>query len=187
MKLIICCYNKSDFNIVDLYFKNKKYIIEIEVVRNDIIGCFADVIASAGNSFGMMDGGIDRTINYNLNYICNDVQEIIKNEYYGECPVGSSFLVKTQNSKFKYLCYAPTMRIPEPVNNTINAYLALRSVLITCFKNKINSVVIPLFCGGAGEMPIDKICHQYNMAIESLNYNFCDWKSINIFHKNLIL
>lgn len=188
MKLIICCHNINDYNYVSKYFQNILIdAIDIEVVRNDIVGCSAEVIATAGNSFGMMDGGIDKTINYNLNFISEQVQKIIKNNFFGECHVGQSFLVKTNHYKFKYLCYAPTMRIPENVSNSLNAYYALRSVLTECIKNNITSVVVPLFCAGAGEMPINKVCHQYHMAIESLSYNFNDWKSINSFHKKLIL
>lgn len=189
MKLIICCYNMCDYNSVNKYFDDflSAYDgITIEVVRSDIISCDAEVIASAGNSFGMMDGGIDKIINYNLNFISSNVQEILRERYFGECPVGDCILVKTDHQKFKYLCYAPTMRVPENVSTTINAYLALKSVLIKCLNHKVKSVVVPLFCGGAGEMPVNKICHQYRMALESLYFNFNNWKSINEFHRNLI-
>lgn len=189
MKVIICCYNMNDYNQINKYFENISYDtygIELEIVRNDIIGCNSEVIASAGNSFGMMDGGIDKIINYNLNFVSDIVQETIKTKYFGECPVGESFLIKLDHQKFKYLCYAPTMRIPENVSNTLNAYYAFRSVLVQCLRYNIKSVVVPLFCAGAGEMSISKICHQYNMALESIKYDFGSWQKIMTFHKKLI-
>lgn len=188
MLLTICCFTKDVYKKVSEYFLTVKkiYNIEINIVHGDITSFSHQVIATAGNSFGIMDGGIDKTINYTMSIISHQVQNIIQTKYFGECHVGESFLVPVTHQKFKYLCYVPTMRIPENVSHTINAYLSLRSLLITCIKNNINSIIVPLFCAGAGEMPVQTICKQYEMAITSLYYNFSDWKVINNFHKLLI-
>ena len=194
--LNIVIRDKNKFNIYKNYFDNiYSSYFNIQIVNGNIIDFQNDVIVSAGNSYGMMDGGIDGDINYYLNYIHNDVQFIIKNKYYGELPVGTSILLQINKNKvpysnFKYLCYTPTMKVPEDVSTFLNSYLALRSVLVLCLNNKtiINSIIIPLFCGGAGNMSDDILFHQYKSAIESLENNNIkfEWNHIWKNHKLLI-
>ena len=124
---------------------------DIEASQGDIFDIKADSIISPANSFGFMDGGIDLAY---TEYFGDQLQErlkkIINAEYYGEIPVGQSIVIETKNLNIKYLVSCPTMRVPENVENTVNAYLAFRAGLIAVIKwnnenlsNKINSIICP--------------------------------------------
>ncbi len=89
-------------------------------------------IVSPANSFGVMQGGLDKAI---LRFLGEDlekkVQSIIKQDYNGELLIGQSFYVDTDHSAIPGLIVAPTMRVPQNISNTINAYMAFRSILHT--------------------------------------------------------
>lgn len=140
-------------------------------------------------------GGVDGYLNTHLSaytpnkYIQEDVKNIINNDYYGELPIGSSILVKTQHPKHKQLIYSPTMRVAEDVSNSINAYIAFRSALVLMKNNNIGLVSSPLFCTGAGNMDIRKACLQMKEAYNSVvNNNLVngDWKCYHTHHRFLL-
>lgn len=152
-------------------------------------------IATAGNSFGQMDGGIDGHINIYLSngekYIQYDVKQLISKLYFGEQPVGTCLLVKSLNSDIGFLAHAPTMRVPKDISNTINAYLAFRAVLTSIIRHNreckntdtIDYLLCPMFCCGAGCMKSEVAAKQMRMAFDSVMYamnrDTCtDWKTI---------
>ena len=85
-----------------------------------------DCMVSAGNSFGLMDGGVDLAI---IRYFGIDlmdrVQEYILQEFRGEQPVGTSFIVETQHPQHPFLAHTPTMRVPMEITHTDNIYNAM--------------------------------------------------------------
>jgi len=123
-----------------------------------INGVFQDVadydcIVSPANSYGKMDGGIDLIIrNYFGMELQNKVQKVIQESYYGEQPVGTSFLVETGNIKHPFLAHTPTMRVPMDISNTDNVYNAMYAMLRTIANyNKTNNMVIKsVLCPGLG-------------------------------------
>src|SRR5262245_18076958 len=93
--------------------------------QGDYFSFDADCMLSPANSFGIMDGGLDLAIRDRLGFAVESaVQAEILKTYHGECPVGSAFVVDTKNDNWPHLVIAPTMRVPEPLPNSINAYLA---------------------------------------------------------------
>ena len=169
--LVIMTKDRDDFRFMSQFFSGKTYqYVEVTPAYGDILQGSADLIATAGNSYGMMDGGIDGSINYYLNYVDQEVRKYIFAKYLGECPVGSSFLIEVNQRchNYHYLAYVPTMKVPCDVSSSINAYLAMRSLIILMFERKCMSCCLPLFCRGAGEMKIATICHQYEQAFQSL-------------------
>jgi O-acetyl-ADP-ribose deacetylase (regulator of RNase III) len=128
---------------------------DVEVSCGDILGLDADVIVSPANSFGFMDGGIDlaysRHFGWNLQ---KNLQKIIRDKYYGELPVGNAVIVETGNPAIRYLISAPTMRIPQDVSETVNAYLAFRAVLIVVkeFNEESSSKIKSILCPGLGTL-----------------------------------
>lgn len=128
-----------------------------------------------------MDGGVDRTINYALDYISYRVKNIIKTYYFGEQPVGSCFIINTNNRNYKYL--APTMRIPTDVNNTTNAYIAFRALFRELLlhnqkQNDIDTVLMTPFCTGAGSMNSLKAAKQMRLAYDSIiNVTDSSWEN----------
>lgn len=59
-----------------------------------------DCMVSAANSFGLMDGGVDAAITaFFGTQLMTRVQQRIVNEYLGEQPVGSAFVIESGDSK----------------------------------------------------------------------------------------
>lgn len=126
----------------------------VEAVAGDYFQHPADAMVSPANSFGIMDGGIDLAIRDQLGFHVEcRLREIIVGKHHGELPVGSAEVVETGNARWRYLVAAPTMRVPEPVPFTINAYLAFRAVLVAVenFNSKHERAEITsLVCCGLG-------------------------------------
>jgi O-acetyl-ADP-ribose deacetylase (regulator of RNase III) len=127
---------------------------EVEVLSGDYFQRPADAIVSPANSFGFMDGGLDLAIRNTLgDQVQHRVQRAILDNHHGELPVGSAEIVATDHPRWPYLISAPTMRVPESVAFSINAYLAFRAVLVAVQRfnrregpRKITSLV----CSGLG-------------------------------------
>ena len=67
-------------------------------------------------------------------------QAAIAEEFAGEQPVGSCLLVPAPATDvFDWMAYIPTMRVPEDVTGTANAYLSFRALLVAVLNyNKAN-------------------------------------------------
>jgi O-acetyl-ADP-ribose deacetylase (regulator of RNase III) len=126
----------------------------VESVAGDYFHRPADAIVSPANSFGIMDGGVDLAIRDQLGFpVEGRLQAVIVQRHHGELPVGCAEVVETGNPQWRYLVAAPTLRVPEPVPFTINAFLAFRAVLLAvenfnkqCGRREIDS----LACCGLG-------------------------------------
>lgn len=149
-----------------------------------------DCLVSPANSFGLMDGGMDLAItNYFGDQLQKRVQQYIIDEYYGEQPVGTSFVIKTNNEKIKYLAHTPTMRVPKIIKETDNVYRATKSTLIAIEKyhEQINNVAIPAFGAGVGRVhPVD-VAYQMTLAFKhfenppkSIDWNFARFRDYEI-------
>ena len=127
---------------------------EVEILKGDYFQQSADAIVSPANSFGIMDGGLDLAIRNELGFqVETDIQEVILNKYHGEMPIGSAEIINTNHNKWSYLIAAPTMRIPENVAYTLNAYTAFRAILIAINnfnESKPNRPIKSLVCSGLG-------------------------------------
>lgn len=89
--------------------------VEKVEIRNEIFENIADFdcMVSAANSFGLMDGGVDLAIrNFFGIQLEEAVQQYILDNYHGEQPVGTSFIIETGNPKHPFLAHTPTMRVP---------------------------------------------------------------------------
>jgi O-acetyl-ADP-ribose deacetylase (regulator of RNase III) len=150
MKLFLRDRNKD---IVDAWRRVFAGYKNVDVSCGDIFDIKADAIISPANSFGFMDGGIDLAYsNYFGWKLQKALQEKINTEYYGELPVGTAAIIETGNDTIPYLISCPTMRIPENVANTVNAYLAFRAALIETirFNNTQESKIKSILCPGLG-------------------------------------
>ncbi len=148
----------------------------VHVATGDYFQTNADALVSPANSFGIMDGGLDLAIRDTLGYaIQGKVQSVIVEKYHGELPVGTAEIIETGDARWPYLIAAPTMRIPESVAFTFNAYLAFRAVL-NAIKNfnrdagrrKIDSVVCSGLGTGVGGISPEKCARQMRLAYNSL-------------------
>lgn len=149
---------------------------EIEPLQGDYFQKDADAIVSPANSFGIMDGRLDLAIRDQLGYsIQGKIQQVIVERYHGELPIGCAEIVETGTRRWKYMVAAPTMRIPESVAFTINAYLAFRAILVAVenfnrqrAKREIDSLVCPGLGTGVGAMDPAKCAGQMRLAHQAM-------------------
>ena len=152
-----------------------KAFAEISVQAGDFFEQEADAMVSPANSFGFMDGGLDMAIwNVLGDQIQQHVQEAIVARHHGELPVGSAEVVPTGHAKWRYLVVAPTMRVPEAVAHTANAYLAFRAALLAVRRfnetsaDKIESLLVPGLATGIGAMSYRTCALQMRLAYEQV-------------------
>ncbi len=149
-----------------------------------------DCVVSPGNSFGLMDGGIDEAITMHFGQQMMDrVQETILQEFAGEQPVGTSVIVRgTEDisaNRIKFVAHTPTMIIPSLIANTSNIYMAMKAMLLAVQnhndilnrygngepnKLKINTVVCPGLGTGAGRVPYAKAANDMAKAYNNVKY-----------------
>ncbi len=102
----------------------------VSVHRGSILDVRCDAVVSPANSFGFMDGGIDRLYSYHFGWQVQErLQELIRSRHHGELLVGLAELVETDDARIPFLIAAPTMRVPMILRDTVNPYLAARAVL----------------------------------------------------------
>ncbi|QEL13368.1 macro domain-containing protein [Limnoglobus roseus] len=102
-----------------------------EVVHGNLLDLDCDALVSPANSFGDMSGGIDKAID---DFYRGEAQSrlvaAIAERFLGELPVGMAVVLELSSKRFPFLIAAPTMRIPGSIAGSINAYLAMRAVLV---------------------------------------------------------
>ncbi|HAA58481.1 MAG TPA: phage tail protein [Myxococcales bacterium] len=135
-----------------------------------------NAVVSPANSYGWMDGGIDQVYVYSFGQQIEErVKQQIKQDHGGELPVGSAFVIETYSERIEYLVVAPTMRIPGPVKETQNAYLAMKAMLKAVYQfNQTNAHVItgigcPGLGTGTGGIPYKEAARQMRRAFLEAN------------------
>lgn len=145
---------------------------DVRIRGGNILMASADALVSPANSFGFMDGGFDWSISELFEWkIQERVQSVIRSKHAGELLVGQAEIVATNHEKFPYLICAPTMRIPQNVENSVNAFLAMRAILLCVerFNLKgvaIKSVAVSGLCTGVGKMPFERCARQMREAYD---------------------
>lgn len=168
----------------------------VEVIAGDYFQQPADALVSPANSFGIMDGGLDLAIRDQLGFaVERKVQELIDEKYHGELPVGSAEVVETDDAQWRYLIVAPTMRVPEPIPFTINAYLAFRAVLLAAKNHnrglgrpEIDSLVCCGLGTGVGQVGANKCAMQMRAAYQVMTRpaRILSHRGLHEFHQALL-
>jgi len=169
----------------------------VEAITGDYFHRPADAMVSPANSFGIMDGGLDLAIRDEIGFgVERAVQKVIVERYHGELPVGCAEIVETNHPRWKYLIAAPTMRVPEPIPFTINAYLAFRAVLVAAEnlnkksgRREIDSLVCCGLGTGIGGVSALKCARQMRAAYQTMKApaGIRSFQGIHEFHKALHL
>lgn len=144
----------------------------VEAIRGDFFDHPADAMLSPANSFGIMDGGLDLAIRDRLGFaVERRLRRQIVDRFHGELPVGMALVVPTEHEQWPFLVSAPTMRVPEPVPHTLNAFLAFRAALVAIWQHNkdpdatpIRSLVCPGLATGIGHMSPRRCAGQMRAA-----------------------
>ena len=151
LRLIIVDPNKDFCDTARWRFRDHP-IVQVVMGRFEDLPRF-DCVVTAGNSFGLMDAGVDRAVlKYFGPHIQNQIQEIILSDYLGEQPVGTSILVETRMPDHPYIAHSPTMRVPLNINYTDNIYLAMWATLVAIHRHNRKAMrpIETLACPGLG-------------------------------------
>lgn len=189
------------------FSKAFKGVENVEVNNGEFEKVEFDCIVSAANSFGLMDGGVDGAITgYFGEQMMKRVQQKIIDEYCGEQPVGTSFIIRGNEewnqNKNKYVAHTPTMRVPMNIRQTENVYQAMKAMLVAVYNfnksvdeahkpywvNRINTVActgLGTFCG---EVPFRKAAKDMKMAYDNvinvpthIDWDFANQRNRQIF------
>jgi O-acetyl-ADP-ribose deacetylase (regulator of RNase III) len=144
----------------------------VTISQGDILTQKADAIVSAANSFGYMDGGLDLVYSMHFGWeLEKRVRALLLAEHDGELPVGQAVIVPTERDDIPWLISAPTMRVPSPIADTVNVYLAFRAVLQAVRRHNklhpqkpIRSILCPALGTGEGRMPWERAAWQMYYA-----------------------
>lgn len=136
-----------------------------------------DALISPANSFGYMDGGIDRVYLDHYGWeLQTEVQTSIKQfTNFGELLVGDAMVVPI-NSTTDLIC-APTMRLPGPIPS-VNVYMAMRAAIFVARAHNFQHVVCPGLGTATGRVdPADAataMLYGYQTAMEKRTWqNLC--------------
>ncbi len=130
-----------------------------------------DCFVTAGNAFGMMTAGIDAVVvQFFGEELMARVQHRIMNDYFGEQPVGTAFVLETGNAAIPFLVHAPTMRVPGNIEGTDKVYSATWAALLAVqahnngAERRIETVAFPAMGTGFGGVPADEAARQLSAA-----------------------
>jgi len=153
----------------------------VEVHQGSIFETTCDAVVSPANSFGFMDGGIDRLYTEFFGAAVQErVQACIRSCHDGELLVGQADIVPTDHTRIPYLIAAPTMRVPTALGRSVHPYLAARAVLLLVVRgrfswgesagqpvaDRVRRVAFPGLGTGVGRVPPTVCAKQVRAAIE---------------------
>ena len=186
MKIYILECNDIKVNALKEAFKGQ----DVEVVKGDFVSFMethdVECVVSPANAFGIMDGGYDLAIRSYFGYDLQiNVQEYILNHYYGEQPLGTSFIIDIKDGK--KLIHTPTMRVPSKIKDPLIVYQAMRTTLMCAKENKVKSIVIPFFGTGTGRVGMRMAADLMLLALKSINHPklVTDWSDVDDFAERL--
>jgi O-acetyl-ADP-ribose deacetylase (regulator of RNase III) len=132
-----------------------------------------DCFVTAGNSFGLMDGGVDlAVVRYFGRHVMERIQARILADYLGEQPVGTCVIVPTDHPTHPFVAHTPTMRVPMNIQGTDHVYLAMWAALTTVHRHnrsesrKIDCLACPGLGTGTGDMDALEASLQLRLAYE---------------------
>lgn len=130
-----------------------------------------DCFVTAANSFGMMTAGIDAAIVARFgDGFMRRVQDHIQDRFLGEQPVGTAFLIPTDDPSLPFVAHSPTMRMPCSIDGTDRVYAATWAAFLAIVdhnrdaKRRIEVVAMPAMGAGFGRVPFDEAARQMAVA-----------------------
>ncbi len=130
-----------------------------------------DCFVTAGNAFGLMSAGIDAAVIRRFGEpLMGQVQQRIMDDYFGEQPIGTAFILATDDPTLPFVAHAPTMRVPGNIEGTDKVYAATWAALLAIQAHnrsstqRIEAVAFPAMGTGFGGMPFAEAARQMAVA-----------------------
>jgi O-acetyl-ADP-ribose deacetylase (regulator of RNase III) len=130
-----------------------------------------DCFVTAGNAFGLMTAGIDAAVVRRFGEaLMQRVQQRIMDQSFGEQPVGTAFIVPTDDPALPFLAHAPTMRVPGSIDGTDKVYSATWAALLAIqahnqsAEQKIEVAAFPAMGTGFGGVSFSEAARQMAVA-----------------------
>jgi O-acetyl-ADP-ribose deacetylase (regulator of RNase III) len=130
-----------------------------------------DCFVTAGNAFGIMTAGIDAAVVRRLgDDLMKRVQHHIMDQFFGEQPVGTAFILPTGDQAIPFLAHAPTMRVPGSIEGTDKVYAATWAALLAIHAHnvvadqQIEIAAMPAMGTGFGGVPFGEAARQMAVA-----------------------
>ncbi len=175
LRLTLCDTNAD---MTDAWLDSFFGVDGVEIVQGDLLDAAEDAVVSPANSFGDMSGGVDKRIDDFYRGAAQEwITQAIREQFLGELPVGMALVVAMPDSRIPFVVAAPTMRVPQPVPDSINAYLALRAALVAVTRHNaqniqntrpVHSLAVPGLCTGVGGMSPALAARQMRAAYDNI-------------------
>lgn len=184
--------NSQFTKAIDKYFQNMDNVVGLTMNIQDYKSNNKIFYVSPANSFGFMDGGVDKIYSRRMfrdveNRVKNSITKLGRKSKLGReyLPIGSAIIVPADNSGQHFMISAPTMLFPQDVKDTHNAYyafLAVLHVISTCPIAAYADIVIPGLCTGYGNMSYNESARQICKAY--LDFHCNQMKPNKILYRN---
>lgn len=147
----------------------------VEIATDDVTALQADALVVPTNSFGRLDGGLEHDV---LDLFSEDTQRALQStiaqEHDGELLVGQAEILLTPESQFAILVCVPTMRVPQNLARTANAFLSLRAALLAVRRfnsehgDLVQTLLVPALAATNGLMPPLRAARQMRAAYDAV-------------------
>jgi O-acetyl-ADP-ribose deacetylase (regulator of RNase III) len=134
-----------------------------------------DCFVTAGNAFGLMTAGVDAAVVRRFGEeLMQQVQHHILDQFFGEQPVGTAFVISTGDPALPFLAHAPTMRVPGSIEGTDKVYTATWAALLAIqahnrtAEHRIEVAALPAMGTGFGGVPFGEAARQMAAAYRHL-------------------
>lgn len=173
MKIILCY---RDEPMGEAWRHAFRELPDVEIACADICRVPCDAVVSPANSFGFMDGGLDHLLSERFGWdLEKRVQKAIQERPLRELLVGEAIVVPTEDAQTPWLVCAPTMRVPMRIRTSVNAYLAMKAILIAvrhhAQSRSIEVVAIPGLGTGVGQLAPELAAGQMAQAYREVVLN----------------
>lgn len=172
LKLTLCDINAD---IVTAWAREFEGYGAVEIIEGNLLETDGPALVCPANSFGDMGGGLDKIVDdYFGGAAQTALMAAIREQFWGELPVGVAVVIPVENRRFPLLVAAPTMRIPGGIEGTINAYLAMRAVLVAILKynqtgeQPIYGVAVSGLGTGVGGLSATECAEQMRVAYDNV-------------------
>lgn len=160
-----------DINSAIVKAWNEKFsgVDNVEVIHADFESFMdnyqVDCVVSPGNSHGVMAGGYDLALSEYFGWdLTKRVQAYILENFEGQQPVGTSFIIDTGMDGIN-LIHTPSMINPSLIKDPNVVFDCTKSTLELAKENDVKSIVIPAFGGACGGLSPEVIAGKMFDAI----------------------